>query len=63
MTYEQAEEKIKQLADKEFLAKLVEIAKLYGWHGDYIEIGEFVSELHRYGEMPVPDLEPYRLTE
>ena len=31
------DEKIGKLLDDEFLKKLVEIARIYGWSGDYME--------------------------
>lgn len=68
MTYDQADEKIKQLADNQFLAKLVEIAKCYGWRGgDYEEIATFVDGLHEIAgkDRPIASiyLEPHQLTE
>jgi hypothetical protein len=61
MTYTEAETKIKELLDKEFLDKLLEIGKLYGWSGDYVEIGSFIEELHRLGGIDNVDTEPYQL--
>ena len=44
---------------EDFLEKLVEEAKIFGWDGDYIEISAFVKAVHlKYG-IEVPDLEPY----
>lgn len=43
MTYTEAENKIKKLLDDEFLSKLLEIGKLYGWNGDYVEIGALLK--------------------
>jgi len=63
MTYTEAENKIKELVDKEFLIKLTEIGRLYGWAGDYVEIGSFIKTLHRYAEVEVPITEPYDLTD
>jgi hypothetical protein len=61
MTYTEANKKMKELADDSFLEKLVEISKLYGWTGDYIEIGSFVEELFAIAGKIVPNLEPYIL--
>jgi len=63
MTYKEAENKIKELADKKFLIKLTEIGRLYGWSGDYVEIGRFIEAIHCYAEVEVPIIEPYELTE
>lgn len=63
MTYEESVNKIKDLLDKEFLDKLVEIGKLYGWKGDYHEIVDFIEELHNYHGIGVGDMEPYKITE
>ena len=61
MTYTEAENKIKELLDKEFLDKLLEIGKLYGWSGDYVEIGYFIEKLHRYHGVENIDTIPYDL--
>jgi len=63
MTFSEAEIEIKRLLDKDFLAKLKEIAKLYGWNGDYTEIKDFVSYLYSvHGiEITQEELEPYDL--
>jgi hypothetical protein len=58
-TYVEAENKIKQLLDKDFLDKLLEVGKLYGWSGDYHEIGSFIKELYRYHGIDNVDIEPY----
>ena len=59
MTFDESEDKIKELLDKEFLDKLLEIGKLFGWSGDYIEISNFIEELHRYHGINKVDTEPY----
>jgi hypothetical protein len=61
MTYTEAENKIKELLDKDFLEKLLEIGKLYGWRGDYVEIGYFIEQLHRYHGFENIDAVPYDL--
>lgn len=61
MTESEAEKRIEQLLTAEFLTTLTEIAKLYGWNGDYCEIGGFVEQLHMAKRLPIPDLEPYNL--
>lgn len=46
----------------EFLALLVECAKVVGWGVDFIEVKEFVSEVHTIAGVPEPtnaDIEPY----
>lgn len=61
MTYTEAENKIKELLDNEFLDKLLEIGKLYGWSGDYVEIGSFIEQLHMYHGIENVDTKPYDL--
>lgn len=65
MTYSERDEKLKELIDIEFLNKLLEIGKLYGWSGDYHEIGEFIINLHKYKNIDISDndIEPYELTD
>lgn len=55
------DEKIGKLLDDEFLEKLVEIARIYGWSGDYIEIGQFIIYLHKIAGINIShkDIEPY----
>lgn len=60
MTHTEAEEKIKEIIDIEFLNKLAEVGRLYGWRGDYVEIGGFIEELHREKGIVV-NTEPYEL--
>lgn len=63
MTYDEADQRIKELVDEEFLIKLTEIGRCYGWSGDYVEIGQFIEELWRdFGKEP-PDVSPYELTQ
>jgi hypothetical protein len=47
--------------DDEFLKKLVEIARIYGWSGDYMEIGQFIMYLHKIAGINIShkDIEPY----
>ena len=51
------------LLDEDFLKRLVEIGRLYGWgwSGDYCEIGDFIMELHRIGGVDISheDIMPY----
>jgi hypothetical protein len=61
MTYSEAENRIIELLDKEFLARLLEISKLYGWNGDYVEIGSFIRELHESFGIDNADITPYDL--
>ena len=44
-----------------FLNQLVEVAKLYGWDGDYTEIEQFIRDLYEGINKPCPDLEPYEI--
>jgi 23S rRNA A1618 N6-methylase RlmF len=53
---EERESKLKELCDEQFLAKLTEVAKLYGWDGDYVEIARFVEHLHAFNNLPEPDM-------
>jgi len=52
---------IKTLATPEFLTTLLEVAKRYGWSGDYIEISQFVSDIYDVADKKLSDedLEPY----
>ena len=54
-------QKIVQLLDNEFLNKLVEIGRIYGWSGDYTEIGKFILYLHQIAGINIShkDIEPY----
>jgi len=58
---DKTDQKIKKLLDKEFLDKLKEVGKLYGWTGDYCEIGNFIIDIHKIGEVEIShkELEPY----
>ena len=51
-------ERIRQLATDEFLSALSEIAKLYGWEGDYGEVSLFVEYVYKIKGIPMPDLTP-----
>lgn len=62
-TYLEADEKVKSLLTQEFLETLTEIAKIYGWSGDYSEIYSFIEWLYKFTNLPLPDLNPYDLTE
>lgn len=55
------EVKIDILLDEDFLKRLAEIGRLYGWSGDYCEIGDFIMELHRIGGVDISheDIMPY----
>lgn len=49
-----------------FIANLIEAARVYGWSGDYVEVGEFVRETVRNltgNEIPYEELEPYETTD
>jgi len=55
--------KIKELLDVEFLKKLTEIGKIYGWQGDYYEIGNFIIELHKIVGIDIShkEIKPYKI--
>ncbi len=62
--YEQAQQaavdRIKPKLTPEFLATLAEVARMYGWAGDYAEVGKFVAVVHtEYAGIPAPDLTPH----
>ncbi len=58
--WQAAVDRIKPKLTPEFLATLVEVAKTYGWEGDYHEVGRFVEAVHTsYAGIPAPDLNPY----
>jgi len=63
ITEKERQDKIALLCDDEFLIKLTEVAKLYGWHGDYVEIAEFVSNLYIARDKEVPNLDEYEIKE
>ena len=63
MTYGEAENRMKELCDEQFLTKLTEVARLYGWSGDYIEIAAFIEKLYGLKGIQNPVLEPYELEE
>lgn len=46
--------------DQEFLNKLIDLAKTYGWSGDYHQVAHFVRWCHYVlGKPHVDDLNPY----
>ena len=45
-TEQEASEQFDKLLTTEFLSTLLEVSKLYGWSGDYVEIAGFVESLH-----------------
>lgn len=63
MTQKEREQRMRQLLTDDFLAKLTEAAKLYGWRGDYVEIGAFVEELHKDVGKEPPFIEPYEVAD
>ncbi|WP_228897860.1 hypothetical protein [Acidovorax sp. Leaf73] len=63
--YEQAWQaavnRIKPKLTPEFLGTLAEVAKTYGWEGDYHEVGKFVEKVYTdFAGVPAPDLNPYK---
>lgn len=55
MTEKEIDGKLDSLLDKDFLDRLVEVAKLYGHRGDVYEIIQFVEDLHYRIEITPPD--------
>lgn len=62
MTFTEADNKSKALINKDFLDRLVELGRLYGWSGDYSEIKGFIETLFEYTDFALPDLTPYQIT-
>lgn len=59
--WQAAVDRIKPKLTPEFLATLAEVAKTYGWEGDYQEVGKFVATVHTdFAGVPAPDLNPYQ---
>lgn len=51
------------MKNEEFLTELVNVARRYGWDGDYVEVRDFVKWCHElFGKTPPSDkeLEPLR---
>lgn len=61
MTQEERAIKVKSIITDDFLNQLTEIAKLYGWQGDYTEIIDFVRNCHGVVNRQAPDLTPYEI--
>lgn len=51
--------KLKPRLTEEFLDILIELAKNYGWSGDYVEVGRFIEWCYEKANRISPDLEPY----
>ena len=51
--YPDNEEKIQELLDKDFLERLLLIARLYGWQADYYEIINFIEDLYNLKGMEI----------
>lgn len=51
--------RLRALLTPEFLATLAEVAKLYGWAGDYFELSKFVRECYAIAGIVPPNLDPY----
>lgn len=47
--------------NQEFLNKLINLARTYGWEGDYLEVSQFVRWCHYFLGTPLieVDLTPY----
>ena len=63
MTQEDIDNKLKELVTPEFLSTLTEVSKLYGWSGDFIEIFNFVEDLHSIKGIKIDSYEPYETTD
>ena len=61
ITEKEKQNKIALLCDDCFLSKLTEVAKLYGWDGDYVEVVEFVRYLHISLNKEIPNLDEYEI--
>ena len=61
LTQEESVERIRKIATDEFLSTLTDIAKIYGWTSDYIEVQEFVLWIYRQKRKAIPDMSPYEL--
>jgi hypothetical protein len=51
------------MSDAAFADRLRELARKYGWEGDYIEVAQFVEWVYDQLALPIPsrtELEPYR---
>ena len=61
MKEHEIESKLKSILSKEFLSNLVEVGRLYGWSGDYCEIGDFIMQLHNIKGIDIKqeDIKPY----
>jgi len=56
------EERLKKLEPQltgEFLSVLAELARNYGWSGDYVEVSTFIEWCYEKADRTPPDLEPY----
>ena len=61
MTEETRKEQLEKLVTPEFLTTLLEVSKLYGWSGDYVEISRFVEELHGIKGIKIGEVECYEI--
>lgn len=61
MTEEKRNEQLEKLLTPEFLTTLLEVSKLYGWSGDYIEIAHFVEELHEIKGIKIGAVQCYEI--
>ena len=51
---------IRALLTPDFLEKLAEVVKHYGWAGDYFELTRFVRECYGIAGIDPPNLDPYQ---
>jgi hypothetical protein len=65
MGEEEMQRRLEYILTKEFLTNLVEVARIYGWSGDYIEIEDFIMSLHYYKNIDIKleDIMPYKSNE
>jgi hypothetical protein len=64
MTYQQANDKLKELLTPEFMEKLIEVARLSGWQyaADFTEVQGWIDTLYSLTtgeELPIGSLDPY----
>lgn len=51
--------RVENTATDDFLTKLVDIARIYGWSGDYIEVENFIEFTYNARGLKMPDVTPY----
>ena len=59
LTEKQVDAEIREMADQEFLTKVVYISRLYGWEGDNVETSNFLNWLFDKTIYAIPDITPF----